>query len=96
MDFCATKDAFTKENFWIYTISFEHEDGSSFDETVQLSANDTTILMFSEGEHYQIPAQFNLAPFAGTVQETLGDQKCGVENIIRKMNYKEMKPDVVQ
>ena len=50
--------------------------------------------MFSEGE--QIPAQFNLAPFAGTVQETLGDQKCGVENIIRKMNYKETKPDIVR
>ena len=40
------KDAFTKEKFWIYTISYEHEDGSLFDETVQLSANDTTILMF--------------------------------------------------
>ena len=46
-----------------------------------------------EGE--QIPVQFTLAPFAGTVQETLGDRECGVENILWKMNYKEMKPDVV-
>jgi len=26
----------------------------------------------------------------------MGDRKCGVENILRKMNYKEMKPDVVR
>ena len=25
----------------------------------------------------------------------MGDQKCGVENILQKMNYKETKPDVV-
>ena len=44
---------------------------------------------------HELPPTFPLADFAGTVEETLGDMKQGIDNILHKHAYAEKKPHVV-
>lgn len=85
------KDPFTKEKFWLTTVKFC---GSDVLETFRLPANDCSILMFPHDE--DIPTSFQLADFAGSVDESLGDQKNGINNILAKLEFAEKKPVIVQ
>lgn len=80
------------------TVQFTKADGSLFESIFRSNAATEFILVFptcADGEH-SLPCSFPLASFGGTFEETLGDQKAGVESIIRKLNLKSTLPEDVQ
>ena len=99
MESVPSKDPFTKEKFWSYTVQFDspspESDSLPFSKVYRLPANDCAIPMFPENSE-EIATEFELAEFSGTVNESLGDQKAGVQSILKKLNYAELKPDVCE
>ena len=56
------------------------------------------ILMFpsrASGEN-TLPSTFPLAHHKGTFEDTLGNQKRGVDNFIKKMNLQQTDPEIVK
>lgn len=88
------KDSTTKEKFWHYVVRFQ--DVAEL-VTVKLPASDTIPFFIQNSPSPSWSEQhFILADFKGTFEETLADQKAGVENIIRKLDLETTDPEDVQ
>ena len=85
------KDALTKIKYWNYTVVFGSTN-SSTTEIFQLPSDESTILMFPNSNPCDLPRSFPLAPFKGSVEETLGEQKKGVDSILRKLEFDQEYP----
>jgi hypothetical protein len=82
------KDMFTKEKLcnWSYTVRFKTSTGGEFDQTFQLPANECSMLVFPENDELPpLPVDFPFAEFAGTVAESLGDQKRGKQSTLERL-----------
>ena len=69
------RDKFTKEKIWNYTVRIRCKGGKEIDRDYMLPANDSQILVFPEVEEDPLPDTF---PLAGSVEQSLGDQKRGI------------------
>jgi hypothetical protein len=85
------RDPSTKLKYWDYSVRFGT--ANTFVEKVyQLPADECTIVMFPGTNSCDLPHNFPLAPFKGSVEDTLGEQKKGVQSIIRKLDFAEHYP----
>jgi hypothetical protein len=91
MDAHPQKDPITKLKYWNYNVLFSTAE-TSINELFQLPADESTIVMFPDCNPCDLPRSFPPAPFKGSVEETLGEQKKGVESILRKLAYDQEYP----
>jgi hypothetical protein len=88
------RDEFTKEKFWNYTVRSKCKDGEEMDRDYMLPANDWRILVFPEIQECPLPDAFPLAAFAGSVEQSLGDQKRGIFATSQKLEWEQKKPQI--
>lgn len=86
------KDPIHKRKYWNYTVKFFGADGADFLEIYKLPADECFIVLFPNSIPNQLPENFSLAEFKGTFEETLADQKAGVEAVLRKLDFHENYP----
>jgi hypothetical protein len=81
------KDEISKQKFWRNTVRFTKLDGSQIDVVFKRNAAATSILVFPGrpgSKNSILPTIFPLALLKGTFEEQLGDQKQGVDLILKK------------
>ena len=86
------KDPVTKLKYWAYAVTFKHGPVDTLQEIYQLPCSACAITMFPGYKRSELPNQFPLAPFKGTIDETLGEQRKGVESIIKKLDFDQLYP----
>jgi hypothetical protein len=87
------KDPLNKRKYWNYTVKFLGADGVDFLEIYKVPADECFIALFPNSNPHQLPENFVLAEFKGTFEETLADQKAGVQAILRKLDFQENYPE---
>ena len=87
------KDPLNKRKYWNYTVKFLDAAGDEFLEIYKLPADEFLIVLFPNSFPHQLPEDFLLAEFKGTFEETLADQKAGVQAILRKLDFQQNHPE---
>ena len=87
------KDQITKEKFWIYTVQFKKEDGSTFVTDITYPAHEH-ILVFPR-VNKPLPKDFPIAPFKGSFEETLLEAKTLIDQVLKKLRLSDSHPHEV-
>jgi hypothetical protein len=86
------KDGLSKEKYWAYTVRYDKtdEEGQPFETVFKSRASKCTITMFPDvGEgHPKLPISFPVNEYKGTFDDVLGEQRMGIDGIIKKLNLR--------
>ena len=89
------KDQITKEKFWIYTVQFKKEDGSTFVTDIIITYPAHEHILVFPCVNKPLPKNFPIAPFKGSFEETLLEAKTSIDQVLEKLRLSDSHPHEV-